>query len=495
MAASTSCQDENEGGEEPSYEGILSRQDGWLRGDLHMHTTYSDGWDDLATVKAIAGYLETEEFILFHPEFQGNGLDFIAITDHNDIRAFSDPDWFSERLILIRGEEYSTRGHANCFGIQDVVLPDPDGDGITLADVQLAVDDTHAQGGAFSMNHPTLPNHIFGWDIRNHDSVEIWNIGWAFGSQATKPEDLEEWETRNGPASPMFHRAIQNQGQGASMQALKLVEAQLSRGVHVAVVGGSDRHTLVPVGFPTTYVRAETTDEAGVVQGILDRHTFVTRTSASAQIELTIAVGDEEENIIFWEMGDAVPIPAAGTTVAVTVRIGRSPKGLLRLVYGEHVPTDEGLQTAPLGTYVLEEEITGNDYETTTMLSVMPGNWIYPMVYEPLLIDGLTPEQEELVRTVAVEAAATNADEFVGMAQLFMELGDYDILLEPELCDPATWQPDRLQCMTADQKQMATFYVPEMLDRAMNAITEDDLVTDWCMGAVGSAVMFVEEGA
>ena len=39
---------------EANYIGILHREDGWLRGDLHIHSTHSDGYDDVATDIAIA---------------------------------------------------------------------------------------------------------------------------------------------------------------------------------------------------------------------------------------------------------------------------------------------------------------------------------------------------------------------------------------------------------------------------------------------------------
>ncbi len=62
------------------------------------------------------------------------------------------------------------------------------------------------------------------------------------------------------------------------MQTLIWYEALLSRGLHPALVGGSDRHTLFLMGFPTSYIQVETEDVEGVLAGIQARHTFVART-------------------------------------------------------------------------------------------------------------------------------------------------------------------------------------------------------------------------
>ena len=65
----------------------------WLRGNLHAHTTFSDGVKDPAQL--IAGY-------------EALGYDFLAITDHEDLigssywRALSE---LSARLLLFHGVE------------------------------------------------------------------------------------------------------------------------------------------------------------------------------------------------------------------------------------------------------------------------------------------------------------------------------------------------------------------------------------------------------
>lgn len=472
-----------------SYEGIATRDAGWLRGDLHMHTTYSDGYDDPATVIALAEYLEDETFVEAHPEYRGNGLDFIAITDHNNVDVISDPARTSDRLVLIGGQELSAVSHGNCFGIRTVVERDPDGNGITVEDIQAAVQAVHAQGGVFSFNHPLYEGLPFPWDIREHDAMEVWNSGWALASPTFTVEEMAEWEAAHGPASPMFRRAVQDQGRGASRQALTLYEAFLARGVHVALLGGSDRHTLMPVGFPTTWVRVQTVDEAGVVDGIRKRHTFVSRTPASTQVLLLVEMNGQT-----WEMGDQIPVPAAGAEVTVTIRVGRGHGGRVQLIAGQRVPTDEALETAPLGSAVLEETVVGDAFEVQTTVAVSPGDWFYPVVLDQLVPEGLSDEQRAMVLEVAADAAASTGGEYSTLVDLALKYVDFDLLIDPLLCDPEAWEEDRPQCMTADKDEMATFYMPDTMDRGLNVVVENEAITDWCMGAVGSAVMFVEQG-
>ncbi|MBW1881648.1 MAG: hypothetical protein JRJ84_25090 [Deltaproteobacteria bacterium] len=66
-------------------------------------------------------------------------------------------------------------------------------------------------------------------------------------------------------------------------------------------------------------------------------------------------------------------------------------------------------------------------------------------------------------------------------------------MTDAQTCDPEDWDPWMLQCLPADAEGLASYYLPDWLDRAVNVTTVDYEVTDWCMGAVGSAVRFVSE--
>jgi len=79
----------------------------WYAGDLHVHTVYShDVWegpaDDNTSMDEFYtwGWSVTDEVNLS----KSRGLDYLAITDHNDVRAQVDPGWTygaSQGLIML----------------------------------------------------------------------------------------------------------------------------------------------------------------------------------------------------------------------------------------------------------------------------------------------------------------------------------------------------------------------------------------------------------
>ena len=466
--------------------GRALRAASWLRGDLHMHTLWSDGDDSVAITVALAEYLGEQEFLTFHPDFEEGHLDFIAVTDHNVTDVATDPEFTSETLILIPGEELGGPGHANLWPLTEAIGYDPDGDGATLEDYQAAVAAIHDAGGYFSMNHPMEPSLEFAWDIRGHDAVEVWNVGWALGSPTYTAADLDEWEATHGPASPLFRKAATMPGLTGCGQALALYQAQLTRGAHPAVVGGSDRHAFFPVGWPTTWVRAETADTDGVMGAIRDRETFVSRTPLGPTLDLTVTVDD-----VPYPMGAAISIPEDGAQAEFSVRVGGAKGGLLRLLQGHEVDSDEALADAQLTPVILEIPIDGNDETITVGIGVNPGDWILPVIWDPLVAPDLHPKQANKVPDMAYAAFTTSSSDYLGLAGIFGDILDVYILT-PELCDPMSWVPGNMHCMTAEPNGVATYFLPDWVTRPLNVIVQDGEITDWCMGAVGSAIRFTD---
>jgi hypothetical protein len=119
----------------------------WLKGNLHTHTSQSDGD---STPQEVAAW------------YRDHGYGFLVITDHDKITRIPAP----EGLVLIDGEEVTDRLpkkplHVNAIGLRDVVKP---GGGDSPVDVlQRNVDAVRAAGGIALVNHP--------------------NFGWAFGAE------------------------------------------------------------------------------------------------------------------------------------------------------------------------------------------------------------------------------------------------------------------------------------------------------------------------
>ena len=131
----------------------------WLAGDLHAHTVHSDG---ALTVPELAR-LGAEQ-----------GLDFLAVTDHNTVSHHAELGWASARygVTLIPGQEVTTdSGHAGALGdLGWVDFREP-------ADSWLAA--TERGGGLLSVNHP-IGGHV-SWlkpMRRKPPLVEVWHWSW-----------------------------------------------------------------------------------------------------------------------------------------------------------------------------------------------------------------------------------------------------------------------------------------------------------------------------
>lgn len=140
----------------------------WGRADLHMHTTFSDGWPTPAELVDHAAHR--------------THLDVIAVTDHDTIEgALRAADRASRRknLQVIVGEEVSSRdGHILALFLEKRVRP-----GLSAAATVHAI---HDQGGVAVAAHPfwrtqrqvrTGPVHGVGWLAAelDFDAIEVEN--------------------------------------------------------------------------------------------------------------------------------------------------------------------------------------------------------------------------------------------------------------------------------------------------------------------------------
>lgn len=125
---------------------------GWYAGDLHAHTVHSDGSltiDELAA-QAVA-----------------QGLDFLAVTDHNTVSHHPYLAEASRRygITLLPGQEITTDlGHANAFGdIGWVDFREP----------------ASRWGGLLAINHPLAADCAWRHPLTARPPLaEIWHSGW-----------------------------------------------------------------------------------------------------------------------------------------------------------------------------------------------------------------------------------------------------------------------------------------------------------------------------
>jgi len=256
----------------------------WYRGDLHTHTWHSDGSAPLADLVAAA---------------QAQGLDFVAVTEHNTIshlpllRRQVPTD-----LLLIPGVEISTyHGHANVWPVDSFVEFRCQ----TRKQMAQMRDDVRARGALFSVNHPKDggPPWEFG-DLLSPDCIEVWGAPWIT----------------------------------SNYQALALWDAQLRQGRRITAVGGSDKHQgpfsgelgWYEVGTPCTWVFAEELSVAGILAGIQAGHVFISEAPAGPVTELTAEAEGRRAM-----MGDQLRV-SCGARLSLRCQVRGGAGALLRLV-------------------------------------------------------------------------------------------------------------------------------------------------------------------
>jgi predicted metal-dependent phosphoesterase TrpH len=231
----------------------------WYRGDLHMHTSHSDG----GCVNQ-GGLRVPCPLFLTAQTAASRGLDFIAISDHNSIAHYAEMrelQPYFNKMLLIPGREMTTfYGHFNAFGVtQYVNYLVAEGSGRTIDEV---IAEIRAMGGIVSINHPQSPT-----DERCR------GCGWA----PPGPVDLSKFS------------AVEVVNSGRIMD--RFWEQQVAKGLRLTAIGGSDNHDALRAGdqpgaiaYPTTVVQAKQLSVAGILDGIRAGHVFIDLTGSKDRL-------------------------------------------------------------------------------------------------------------------------------------------------------------------------------------------------------------------
>lgn len=304
---------------------------GWYAGDFHVHTVYShDSWDPVNDDE------ESEPYTLGHSvasQFSiasSRGLDFLAITDHNDIRSQDDPGFGSSGVLGIPAYENSLGGHAQMLGATSCYSPAgpfagvqdcngwPDKSAVRIT--QMA-DHLRDDGGAFQINHPAGGSVDF-----PHDR------DWGFDLEVV-PDSIEVWNIQSIWQAPLF-------SSNSLDDAIRYWESFLNAGHRVAATGGSDNHwvsttAVQGVGQPTTWVFAEDRTVEAIVEGVRAGRTTISWQPPGMngpRLDIT-----EDGALTPTYLGRTV---APGTEVWVTFQVEAGAN----LPYFVQVITNEGVQ-------------------------------------------------------------------------------------------------------------------------------------------------------
>jgi hypothetical protein len=254
---------------------------GWLRGDLHCHTLHSDGdaWPADLLGEAVR-----------------RGLDFLGVTDHNQVGHHVDyAAARGEHLpIVLPGVEVTTYGgHWNAWGTDRWwEFREPNAPAVSRT-MQAAAD----SGALVSVNHPKP----FGppWDYPDavgYHAVEVWN---------------GPWERLNAVALAWW-------------------EGQLREGRRLVALGGSDLHHLVTpdpdarhardLGSPTTWAMAGgDRTPVGVLAALRAGRAFISRDPAGPQLYFEADLPTARVHVVGARGAALMLVSAAGVEYSTSI--------------------------------------------------------------------------------------------------------------------------------------------------------------------------------
>ena len=286
----------------------------WLAGDLHVHTCFSHdvlcgglsddntGPEDIYTY----GWTVAQRF----EQASERKLDYLAISDHDDIRALYDKGFGRPDVIALPCYESSIHGHAHMIGAKKKY--DKGDSGAPAARAMARA--LRADGGIFQANHPAYSpfDQSLIVDPVNPDGAccsDCTTMNWKYGFDVV-PDTIEAWNAASPPNSV----------------AEGYWECWLDRGERLGATGGSDSHwvttnSLQGPGQPCTWVFAPERSAAGVIAGLRAGRTSISYAYPGLGGPLFVIEADARGDGSF----DAIAGDVVKPGTAMRVRVVRNP--------------------------------------------------------------------------------------------------------------------------------------------------------------------------
>lgn len=256
------------------------------------------------------------------------GLDFIAITDYDDVSAQRDPAFGTQDLLWIPGYEHPFAGTAQFLGVTETTPL-----GATSArDVRRVTEAVRDDGGIFQIGNPGDGRwrRAYGTSLVP-DAMEVWFAGpWSYD-----PGKIGKDQTLS----------------------IRFYDRFLDTGHQVAATGGSNSlfrgiTKLAGVGQPTTWVCAEESTQEGVLDAIRAgrttlAHEFPTQaplTEGESGGGSDPAAADQDQEI------GPFTAPAPDTDIPfVTMEADADGDGKFEALLGDSVPSGTPIRVGVVG--------------------------------------------------------------------------------------------------------------------------------------------------
>lgn len=411
----------------PIKDKVISTAPGWYRGELHAHSVYHQAPDGKST--------NTVKQLVQRAEKQG--LDFLAITDRNTLESINDPDYHSEKTILIPAMEWGDEERGLALIYCPFTVPE-------LARNQFEAQATarmvQAQGGVFVVAQPCFPNAPWRWGLGYANGIEVW----CRDFRGVPPLSLQAIapgydKRKDGPLTDSIALAASLSALSANGQAEQFWNYELQKGLKASVYGGSSSSTSsVPIASPVTYVYAREKSLSGIVNGMWSGVTFVSsgvngpRIYMTADVNFVESTGTNAVATIDAVMGGTIPLNAK-TRLYVTVPNGKGKR----------------LEILENGRTIVSKLIDTDDYNH--IIDVSPASY---SVYRARVVDTPTEKGFGPLEVLALTSPIYAQEMYVetnnvSIQDMWIRLkNEYDDLpigtpeLDPASREPYTIKPD-----------------------------------------------------
>lgn len=330
-------------GEADTAPPTAGRGAGWYRGDLHLHSSQSDG----SCPPTSGGSKVPCPLFLTLQAAAARRLDFVSVTEHNSVAhhgQLREAQPYFDRMLLIPGREITTFfGHFNIHGVtRPIDFRIQPGGPVTFDKI---ADEVHRLGGLVVINHPALPS-----------DERCMGCGWTM--PAVDPHKVDAIETVNGSAVGAVGGKVAGPVDGTPFWI-----DWIRRNGAVSALGSSDNHDGTEaagqpgeVGRPVTVVYAGDLTQAAILAGIRAGRQFI-----------------DTENVVGRHLDFAVE---SGGTRAVMGATATMVSPAARIAIDVDAPPGTTLRVLDGNLVIRDQLLRGGRQQLAFPLTLLPGRHV-----------------------------------------------------------------------------------------------------------------------